>query len=150
MPVNVKPVRCMLERPNQFQLPIRSRISSYLLVPCLSSFLKNMNEYILFLFSCMAHFMKQTLTTLKNKMKLLLGSILIFNHAQTYAYAIPLSKPSKRIKPKRTNISIIGNNYLSEDDKKQATAIWVEKHRKTSLIKFKTPSLPLFKGYVKM
>ena len=94
--------------------------------------------------------MKQTLTTLKNKMKLLLGSILIFNHAQTYAYTIPLSKPSKSIEPKCTNISIIGNNYLSEDDKKQATAIWVEKHRKDSLIKFKTPSLPLFKGYVKM
>ena len=80
-------------------------------------------------------------------MKLLLGSILIFNHAQTYAYAIPLSCETrvqdnirKSIKPKRTI-----KYGLTEADKKQATAIWVEKHRKTSLIKFKTPSLPLFK-----
>ena len=83
---------------------------------------------------------------LNYKMKLLLGSILIFNHAQTYAYSIPLSRESdiakipKSIKPKR-----IIKYGLTEADKKQATAIWVEKHRKTSLIKFKTPSLPLFK-----
>ena len=79
-------------------------------------------------------------------MKLLLGSILIFNHAQKYAYPIPLccetdkAKIPKRIKPKRTI-----KYGLTEADKKQATAIWVEKHRKTSLTKFKTPSLPLFK-----